>query len=179
MYLQRNIIDNKKVNILILYGVYTSWITTEPLGFVLPKRVGGFLLGVHPVGNCLILPNNYPHSLSSLLTIYMGKHGKLYSYIFLKQDMANPIAPDNAILFCAGQDILHMYTAARTHTLIRYFSLWPCSLSQYTSFDQNWLQAVSGQTLFSSLNDVVISHHFKVRVLLNLMGKCCTILSKM
>ncbi len=42
--------------------------------------------------------------------------------------------------------------------------------SQYTSFDQNCLQTVSGQTLFSSLNDVV---------LLSLMGKCCTIRSKM
>ncbi len=37
--------------------------------------------------------------------------------------------------------------------------------SQYTSFDQNCLKTVSGQTLFSSLNDVVIFHHFKVGVL--------------
>ncbi len=32
------------------------------------------------------------------------------------------------------------------------------------SFDQNCLLTVSGQTLFSSLNDVVISHHFKLGV---------------
>ena len=35
----------------------------------------------------------------------------------------------------------------------------------------NCLQAVSSHTLFSSLNDVVISHH--------LIRKCCTIPSKM
>ncbi len=37
--------------------------------------------------------------------------------------------------------------------------------SQYMSLNQNCLQTVSGQTLFSSLNDAVISHHFKVGVL--------------
>ncbi len=31
----------------------------------------------------------------------------------------------------------------------------------YTSFDQNCLQTVSGQTLFSSLNDVVMYYSFK------------------
>ncbi len=126
VYLQRNIhvIDNNKVTTSDICKTNDFVITTEPLGFVLPKPVGGFLLRVYPVGNCLILPNNCPYSLS-LLTVYMGKHGLLYSYIFLKQDMANPIAPDNAILFCAGQDILQMYTAARTHTLVRSFSVWP------------------------------------------------------
>ena len=41
----------------------------------------------------------------------------------------------------------------------------PLPHSQYTSLKENCLQTVSGQTLFSSLNEVVISHHFKVGVL--------------